>query len=400
MLNTNISAADTDTDPQGHITAVLTIELHIFKLNCTTPLLYNPFLSHWVTTAAAIQQSLPEDLVPWHWKARLEIIRLALTSPGVEDGLVERGSKNMEKRSPESIVEKVGREKLQLIDLSPFVAMMEKQGLKIGSGIESYLAMEECRIVPGRKVETVATAAQSDFLKGLLEKTVEGAKKQQSHASIGSQQSLDSLYQSPAPHENVPSTPQDLTSTESTTLNKGKDPIPAIFPITSRSTLASVHQAIQTDPEETSRALMRLPLDLPSLELLTQVLEGEASSMIDADTITREYIQHSLRIIERIGSVFSPASENGFSTTGNGEDEHLPSGREEQIRAVKLLVMFMRNLLRKGKLPVQELSFDIEEICVRYLFIGEVKEFRKMLEGGDVVAAAATNEERKFGIGG
>jgi len=45
------------------------------------------------------------------------------------------------------------------------------------------------------------------------------------------------------------------------------------------------------------------------------------------------------------------------------------------------LVMFMKNLLRKRLLPVQEMAFDLEEICVRFIWIVEVRDFRKFLEG-------------------
>jgi hypothetical protein len=76
----------------------------------------------------------------------------------------------------------------------------------------------------------------------------------------------------------------------------------------------------------------------------------------------------------------------------------MPSGREEQIRAVKLLIMFMKNLLRKDMLPIQELAFDLEEIFVRYIWIAEVREFRKFLEGGDVVDT--TYSAAGHGVGG
>ena len=95
---------------------------------------------------------------------------------------------------------------------------------------------------------------------------------------------------------------------------------------------------------------------------------------------TREYIQHSLRTIDSIGGVFSPAS-----VIDSPEHEDSPiGGREEHIRAIQLLVMFMKNLLRKGKLPLGECAMDIEEVCVRYLWIAEVREFKRFLEGSEL----------------
>merc|ERR1711881_659610 len=101
---------------------------------------------------------------------------------------------------------------------------------------------------------------------------------------------------------------------------------------------------------------------------------------MDTATVTREYIQHSLRTIDSIGGVFSPAS-----VVDSPEHEDSPiGGREEHIRAIQLLVMFMKNLLRKGKLPLGECAMDIEEVCVRYLWIAEVREFKRFLEGSEL----------------
>ena len=126
-------------------------------------------------------------------------------------------------------------------------------------------------------------------------------------------------------------------------------------------------RAREIDPEEVSHALMRLLLDMSSLELLTRLLENEKfkATGVDADLIIREYVQHGLRIISTATSPHSmtgAAAPNGLNTIND-----TPSGRDEQIQAVKLLIMFMKNLLRKGLLLVQELLFDIEGLCVQYI---------------------------------
>lgn len=56
--------------------------------------------------------------------------------------------------------------------------------------------------------------------------------------------------------------------------------------------------------------------------------------------------------------------------------------REAQIRAIKLLVLFIRNLIRKGVVGPEEIFFEIREICVRYIWIREVREFRVWVEEG------------------
>ena len=184
--------------------------------------------------------------------------------------------------------------------------------------------------------------------------------------------------------------------------SKGKAPSDSIFPISSGSTPYAIQEALHVNPEETARAITRLPLDLTSLDLFTILLDMRAFEPegIDPSHITREYIQHCLRIIERLGSAFSPSSDHS-STSPNPlafpegyEDPNgaTPGGREEQARAVKLLVLFMKNLFMKGLLPVQELLFEIEEVCVRFIWIPEVRDFRRFLEGGAIGDEAGANK--------
>jgi hypothetical protein len=51
---------------------------------------------------------------------------------------------------------------------------------------------------------------------------------------------------------------------------------------------------------------------------------------------------------------------------------------------VRLLLLFIKNLMRKGLVGIEVLYFEIQEICVRYVWIREVREFRGWVEeGGD-----------------
>jgi hypothetical protein len=305
------------------------------------------------------------------------MIRLALASPGVEDGLQERPGV-VEKYAPGQMSKVVSRE-LAMIDLAPSVKMMEQQGLPLSKTVRDYLVIAGLRM-PERnwatlgkplhqvQVGTLSPSVQDDFFKNLLKRATDDVH----HKRAVSQASNGSLLSPGLP------SPRD----ETTSQMKGKAPLPQLFPITSRSSLDSIKQALELDTEEASHALSRLPLDLASLDLLTKVLDSNilttSAPLIKPATITREYIQHCLRIIERTGNTFSPTSDSGFDE----QQDDGPKGKEEQIRGVKLLVMFMKNLLGKDKLPVPELRFDIEEICVRYLWISEVREFRKVI-GGD-----------------
>ena len=143
-------------------------------------------------------------------------------------------------------------------------------------------------------------------------------------------------------------------------------------------------RACEINPEEVSHALMRLLLDMGSLELLTRLLERETfkATGVDANLITREYVKHGLRINERLSTATSSHSTTGAAAPdGFNTINDTPSGRDEQIQAVKLLIMYMKNYLRKGLLLVQELLFDIEGLCVQYIWIAEVWESRRSLEG-------------------
>jgi len=161
-------------------------------------------------------------------------------------------------------------------------------------------------------------------------------------------------------------------------------------PITPKTTVAEVEEALQIDPQGVIHALTRLPIDLTSLELLTNLLTSPnfQSMNLNGVSITCEYIQHSLRTIERMtsGNTSDAEGYSDDSTSEHSTDSITPGGREEAIRAVKLMVLFLRNLLRRSVVQYQDLYFDIEEICVRYIWIKEVREFRKFLDGLDVPA--------------
>jgi hypothetical protein len=134
--------------------------------------------------------------------------------------------------------------------------------------------------------------------------------------------------------------------------------------------------------------LTRLRIDLNSLELLTNILTSPllAETPVEPGPLVCGYIQHSLRTVERMAWSRSPRSD---AAGDNGDDIFsdavVTGGRDDQARAVKLLVLFLKNLLKRGIVQHQELYFDVEEICVRYIWIPEVREFRKFLEGTDLI---------------
>ena len=100
---------------------------------------------------------------------------------------------------------------------------------------------------------------------------------------------------------------------------------------------------------------------------------------------------HSNERMDREGA--AAAASNHRSTTGSNGTEDVSSndynavvatgdtGRIAQIRAIKLLVLFMTNFVRKGLVDPQRIYFEAQEVCVRYIWVGEVRTFRAFLYG-------------------
>ncbi|UPX17253.1 uncharacterized protein EKO05_0007619 [Ascochyta rabiei] len=141
-----------------------------------------------------------------------------------------------------------------------------------------------------------------------------------------------------------------------------------------------------SDPAAAFEDLTHLPIALPALDFLTTLLTEHtlAEHNIDSAPLVTSYIQHALRLVEHMGH--SPGlntepphqTEIGIET----DTETLDHGREAQSRAVQLLLLFIKNLIRKGLMGVEVLYFEIQEICVRYMWIKEVRDFRSWIEEG------------------
>jgi CCR4-NOT transcription complex subunit 11 len=149
--------------------------------------------------------------------------------------------------------------------------------------------------------------------------------------------------------------------------------------------------------DECLHFLIRLPVTLKALDFLTKVLTSnvfEAMTMgIEAHDIAREYLQHALRKIEILGSRPStPTSSHssgtptsrffrsGTPTFGNAATSSDFLDKEEQARTIGLLIVFLRNIIARGVLDLSEAFLDVQEICIRYIWVPQVREFRAWLE--------------------
>jgi hypothetical protein len=146
---------------------------------------------------------------------------------------------------------------------------------------------------------------------------------------------------------------------------------------------------LETEPGVAIQELTHMSIGLSSLDFLTTLLQDKILERfsIDIAPVISDYIQHALRLTEQMGQPPETASDGSFDrfssigTNGN-LDENIDHGREAQIRAVKLLLLFIRNLIRKALLPPEAIYFEIQEICVRYVWIKEVRDFRIFIEEG------------------
>src|SRR3954471_16421156 len=64
-----------------------------------------------------------------------------------------------------------------------------------------------------------------------------------------------------------------------------------------------LERTLRAGPEVTVHALTRLPIDITSMEQINSILYSDVLNemAIDPNDLIREYIQHALRIIERMG---------------------------------------------------------------------------------------------------
>lgn len=148
---------------------------------------------------------------------------------------------------------------------------------------------------------------------------------------------------------------------------------------------------LETDPDAAISELTHLPIDLSYLDFLTTLLQDRTFQQlsIEPSPVIRDYLQHALRLAEQMGEpprTTASGSSNPFIDGANrefGEEtDGIDHGRAAQVRAVKLLLLFIRNLIRKALLPPEAIYFEIQEICVRYVWIKEVRDFRAFIEEG------------------
>lgn len=156
--------------------------------------------------------------------------------------------------------------------------------------------------------------------------------------------------------------------------------------------------------EECLHFLIRLPVTLKALDFLTKIVTSDIFEDMDmgigAHDVAREYLQHALRVIETIGS--RPSTPTSSHSSGTPTSRFFRSGtptfttstssadfsdKEAQARAINLLTVFLRNIIARGVLDLGEAFLDVQEICIRYIWVPQVREFRAWLDDATGVEA-------------
>ncbi|KAK1913864.1 hypothetical protein P3342_007109 [Pyrenophora teres f. teres] len=143
---------------------------------------------------------------------------------------------------------------------------------------------------------------------------------------------------------------------------------------------------LKDDPNVAVQELSHLPLDISTLDFLTKLLTDHTFEElgIDGPPVILQYIQHALRLVEKMGAP-PPTSEQNLPVSGTSNGAAIVEyGKEPQSRAVILLLLFMKNSITKGLLEPTPLIFELQEICVRYVWIKEVRDFRDWVGKIDV----------------
>ena len=320
------------------LAAIVRSEYRLCVLNAETPLRHNPFLSHWVEAMQRLEvaaQSHSAQAVTDHVSAR----DIAATRLEMIKRLLLQHTNALAFATPQQLYD--ARRPGTPFDVQPYVRMLEEEGIY------------EPSPVPPTPIATLPKPTHSD-------------------ATAAD----ESIYPSGKP-SGIPTFPtrQEYIATRRHTLKAWKD---------------LVLSNLDTNPKWVVEQLTHLPIALPALEFLTDLVTNHSLSMhsIDAKEVVLCFIQHALRLVEHMGQLPDPNVEAPHQTEiGIETDNGL--GRDAQSRAISLLILFLRNLIRKGLVVVDPsaentLYYDIKGMCTSYVWMKEVRDFKTSINIQDL----------------
>ncbi|KAJ4343458.1 hypothetical protein N0V87_000224 [Didymella glomerata] len=341
--------AKVQTEPSwAALAALLRSEYRLWKLNVDTPIHANPFLSHWIDAILLLyvdtqgyQPNLGDDDSffangPVSYReiaaARLEMIK----------EMLKYGGEALGTATPRMLFKT--RFPPKAIDIRPFVRMLEEGGI-YDKGTAP---------VPPPDLTVPSKVADMDY----------GSPDASPVGSSGTP-NLENL---------------DLTD------NKSTPP-----PLGLRWKLA-ISLNLENDPDLAVHQLTHLPLTITTLDFLTTLTTDLklATHGIDPKSVVLSFVQHALRIIEYARQPPDPTSEPP-PQIDIGVNTYFGYGRDAQMWAVRVLLLFVKNLIQKGFVDVYPnkeytLYYDIQEICTQYIWMGDVREFKAWIDEGKEIS--------------
>lgn len=325
------------------LAALLRSEYRLWKLNVDTPIPANPFLSHWIDAILLLhvntQGYQPTSNVDEDFgKGTLVYRDIAAARLEMIKEMLKYGGEALGTATPRMLYKT--RFPPKAIDIRPFIRMLEDSGI-YDKGTAP---------VPPPDLTVPSKVADMD-----------PGSPDASPAGSPSAFNLD--YLDLIDHKSA-SLPLGLRWKELISLNLESNPNLA------------VHQ------------LTHLPLTITTLDFLTTLITDRklATHGIDAKSVVHIFVQHALRIIEYARQPPGPTSEPP-PQIDIGVNTYFGYGRDAQMWAVRVLLLFVKNLIQKGLVDVYPnkeytLYYDIQEICTQYIWMGDVRGFKAWLDDG------------------
>ncbi|KAL0254663.1 hypothetical protein SLS55_010143 [Diplodia seriata] len=327
----------------------------LLRLHPTLELQYHPALPHWVKTLLLWDHPDMLDMFPDDEENEAQLLRVVIRY--IKHILLELA------QSHEDAPKKIPTPSAFLKDFRPndpdpkfnianYIHVMDKEGVPWRQFYRNEIS------------DVFIQLSAEDDRKG------EASENQQRGIGAAGVSWIEKWYAPNAGPETVP-------SRETAPANTAKHEVDLGPRQTSEAlTAEEVVELSRKEPDQAQQMLVNLPIDLASMEIINGVLaSGEAN--LESPVIACNYIQHGLRKLE-------DSSSDGSTGTTESEEPYSPSlDPEEKKRKVKLLVLFIRNLIRRGLVPADSLQYDIQEICVRFAPIKEVRDLKHWFQTGE-----------------
>ena len=331
------------TEPSwAALAALLRSEYRLWNLNVDTPIHANPFLSHWIDAILLLhvdtqgyQPNLSDD-DSFFANGPLNYRDIAATRLEMIKEMLKYGGEALSTATPRMLYKT--RFPPKAIDIRPFIRMLEEGGIYD----EGTAPVPPPDLTVPSKVADMDPGSPDASPVGSQSKPIDLTDDKPAQASLGLKWKETIVY--------------NLANVRNLNL--------------------VVHQ------------LTHLPLAITTLDFLTTLITDQSLVLhgIDSKSVVLSFVQHALRIIEYAQQP-PDAESKPPPQIDIGVDTDFGYGRDAQVWAVKVLLLFVKNLIQKGFVDVYPnkeytLYYDIQEICTQYIWMLDVREFKAWLDEG------------------